>query len=80
MCLKLKWPEKITLLRGRFEGINYLDGRGLKDEVHKKYGNLNVFNDAVDLIDYLGITAVIDGKIFCVSGGPDPGATTLDRI
>ena len=44
----------------------------------RKYGNLNVFNYAVDLIDYFGITAVIEGKIFCVSGGPDPGATTLD--
>ena len=44
----------------------------------RKYGNLNVFNYAVDLIDYFGITAVIEGKIFCVSGGPDPEATTLD--
>ena len=43
-----------------------------------KYGNLHVFSDAVDLIDYLGITAVIESKIFCVSAGPDPEATTLD--
>lgn len=80
MCLKLKWPEKVTLLRGHWDIKMTMQMYAFETEVLKKYGNVNVFNDAVDLMDYFGITAVIEGKIFCVNGGPDPGASTLDQV
>ena len=80
MCFKLKWPDKVTLLRGHQDEDHIMQFFGFKDDVQRKYGNLNVYKDALELMDYIGITASIEGKILCVNGGPDPDATTLDQI
>ena len=33
-----------------------------------------------DLFDYLPLTALVDGQIFCLHGGLSPSIDTLDHI
>ena len=46
----------------------------------RKYGNANVWKYFTDLFDYLPLTALVDGQIFCLHGGLSPSIDTLDHI
>lgn len=50
------------------------------DECLRKYGNANVWKYFTDLFDYLPLTALVDGQIFCLHGGLSPSIDTLDHI
>ena len=39
-----------------------------------------VFTYLQDLFDYLPLTALVDGQIFCLHGGLSPSIDTLDHI
>lgn len=53
---------------------------GFYDECLRKYGNANVWKFFTDLFDYLPLTALVDGQIFCLHGGLSPSIDTLDHI
>lgn len=42
-CLKVKYPDQLTLLRGNHECRNTTAVYGFLDEVTRKYGNANVW-------------------------------------
>lgn len=46
----------------------------------RKYGNANAWKYCTDVFDYLGIGALIEGKILCIHGGLSPEVKTLDQI
>lgn len=80
LCLKLKHPQRITLLRGNHESRYITKIYGLYTECLKKYGNVDVWRYLTDTFDYLTIAALIDNKIFCVHGGISPAIANLDQI
>lgn len=80
LCLKLKWPNCITLLRGNHETRQITTVYGFYDETMRKYGNSNPWRYCTDVFDYLGIGAIINGKIFCIHGGLSPDIKSLDEI
>jgi diadenosine tetraphosphatase ApaH/serine/threonine PP2A family protein phosphatase len=80
MCLKLKWPSCITLLRGNHETRQTSTVYGFYDETIRKYGNANPWKYCTEVFDYLGIAAIVEGKIFCVHAGLSPDIKTLDQI
>ena len=78
LCLKLKYPAHITLLRGNHETRQITTVYGFYDEIIRKYGNANPWKYCTDVFDYLSIGAVVEGKIFCIHGGLSPEIKTLD--
>lgn len=80
LALKVRYPDRVTLLRGNHESRSVTQAYGLYDECIRKFGGLSVWHLLTDLFDSLPIAALVDGRIFCVHGGLSPWATTLDRI
>ena len=46
----------------------------------RKYGNANAWRYCTDVFDYLGLSALVDGKALCVHGGLSPDVRTLDQV
>lgn len=80
LCLKLKYPAHITLLRGNHETRQITTVYGFYDETIRKYGNANPWKYCTEVFDYLGIGAIVEGKIFCIHGGLSPEIKTIDQI
>ena len=80
LCLKLKYPSHITLLRGNHETRQITTVYGFYDETIRKYGNANPWKYCTEVFDYLGIGAVVEGKIFCIHGGLSPEIKTIDQV
>ena len=70
---KIKYPERITMIRGNHETKKTSIEYGFYAECQKKYGgNTDVWEYFNEMFDYLPIAAVIDNSIFCVHGGLSP--------
>jgi serine/threonine-protein phosphatase 2A catalytic subunit len=78
VALKVRYRERITILRGNHESRQITQVYGFYDECLRKYGNANVWNFFTDLFDFLPMTALVAGKIFCLHGGLSPSIDTLD--
>eukprot|EP00826_Nyctotherus_ovalis_P023417 TRINITY_DN17993_c0_g1_i1.p1 TRINITY_DN17993_c0_g1~~TRINITY_DN17993_c0_g1_i1.p1 ORF type:complete len:253 (-),score=45.95 TRINITY_DN17993_c0_g1_i1:318-1076(-) len=80
LLLKVRYRERIAILRGNHESRQLSQLYGFYDECIRKYGNSNVWKYFTETFDYLPLAAAVDDKIFCVHGGLSPNAETLDQI
>lgn len=80
VALKVRFRERITILRGNHESRQITQVYGFYDECLRKYGNANVWKYYTDLFDLLPLTAVVENQIFALHGGLSPNLDTLDQI
>ncbi|KAJ3587761.1 hypothetical protein NHX12_011358 [Muraenolepis orangiensis] len=62
VSLKVRYQERITILRGNHESRQITQVYGFYDECLRKYGNANVWKYFTDLFDYLPLTALVDNQ------------------
>ncbi|KAG7664146.1 PPG1 [[Candida] subhashii] len=81
IALKLRYPDRIFLIRGNHESRTITTNYGFYTEVLNKYnGSADVWTYITDLFDYLPLGATIDGRIFTCHGGLSPSCQQLDQI
>jgi serine/threonine-protein phosphatase 2A catalytic subunit len=80
VCLKVRYPDRIHILRGNHESRQITQVYGFYDQCLKQYGSPNVWKYFTDLFDYLPLTILVDNKVLCVHGGLSPSIDTLDHI
>ena len=79
LCYKIKYPTKVTLLRGNHESSVTNRIYGFYDECKRRY-NVRIWRSFTDLFNYLPVAALIDEKILCMHGGLSPELKNLQNI
>ncbi|RCI09603.1 hypothetical protein L249_4140 [Ophiocordyceps polyrhachis-furcata BCC 54312] len=78
LCLKVRYPDRMTLIRGNHESRQITTVYGFYDECLRKYGSANVWRYCCDVFDYLALGAIVLGASNALSGGDDDDGDEID--
>ena len=80
LALKVRYPDRMTLIRGNHESRQITQVYGFYDECLRKYGTSNVWKFCTEVFDFLSLAAIVDGKVLGVHGGLSPSVPAVDHI
>ncbi|KAK8789358.1 hypothetical protein WA588_001243 [Blastocystis sp. NMH] len=80
LALKVRYPDRITLLRGNHESRQITQVYSFYDECMRKFGTVRIWKECVEVFDTMSLAALVDGRFFCVHGGMSPSVTSLDNV
>ena len=79
LCLKIKYPSKIFLLRGNHESEALNKIYGFYDECKRRI-SVKCFKKITTLFNVLPITALINENILCMHGGLSKDLNNIDQL
>eukprot|EP01071_Lankesteria_metandrocarpae_P001866 Lankesteria_metandrocarpae@DN1939_c0_g1_i1.p1 len=80
LALKVRYPDRVTLIRGNHESRQITQVYGFYDECLRKFGSVNVWRYCTDIFDFLSLSALVEDQYFCVHGGLSPTIYSIDEI
>ncbi len=80
IALTLRYPGRMTILRGNHESRQITQVYGFYDECVRKYGTVSVWKLLTDFFEFLPLAALIENQILCVHGGLSPAIESIDAI
>ncbi|KAK4210424.1 Metallo-dependent phosphatase-like protein [Rhypophila decipiens] len=75
LCLKVRYPDRMTLIRGNHESRQITTVYGFYDECLRKYGSANVWRYCCDIFDYLALGAIVLGASYTL---PPPASPDIE--
>ena len=72
LAYKVRYKDRIFLLRGNHESRSVTQVYGFYDECLKKYGTDLIWKNFTELFQCLPVAAEIENQIFCLHGGLSP--------
>ena len=80
-CASMAASRYWIFLQNPFSKISFRKDEGINQRyVGQLLTVMQVWRYCTEIFDYLSLSAIIDGKIFCVHGGLSPSIQTLDQI
>jgi len=76
--MAVKYPGKVTLLRGNHETRRVSHQYGFYEDCNHKYNHNVIWKICCDVFDAMPIMALVDGKVLCIHGGLSPNLTTIE--
>ena len=80
LSYKVKYPDRIILLRGNHESRQITQVYGFYEECLRKYKCSSVWKIVTDLFDYFPLGALIGNSLLCLHGGLSPLISTMDQV
>lgn len=82
LALKIRYPDRMTLLRGNHESRSLTKAYSFFDECHTKFKSDGwlVYRSFMYTFDLLPLSAVIGESLFVVHGGLSPSLESVDDI
>lgn len=79
LAYKIRYPDKMYLLRGNHEDAKINRVYGFYDECKRRF-NVRLWKIFTDCFNCLPVAALVDEKILCMHGGLSPELSNLDQI